>query len=55
MIKPQDGETPEAIAIPMHKGRATRNTTNDAGTPLVNEDLFLLILVISFSIFKMNE
>jgi hypothetical protein len=30
VINPSAGGTPEAMAMPMHKGRATRKTTIDA-------------------------
>jgi hypothetical protein len=40
--KPLLGGTPEAIAIPIHKGKATRNTTKDANKSLVKEGLFLM-------------
>ncbi len=32
VIKPLAGGIPEAMAIPMHKGRATRNTTTEASS-----------------------
>ena len=30
VINPAAGGAPDAIAVPMHSGNATRNTTNDA-------------------------
>jgi hypothetical protein len=30
VIKPDAGGAPDAMAIPMHKGKATRNTTTEA-------------------------
>jgi hypothetical protein len=45
-IIPENRGAPEPIAIPKHKGRATRNTTTEAGIspPKVFNKLFILII-----------
>ncbi len=41
LIKPSAGGTPDAMAMPMHKGKATRKTTTDASRSLEKVELFM--------------
>ena len=37
VMMPAAGGTPHAMATPMHKGKATRNTTTEASRSLFNQ------------------
>jgi uncharacterized YccA/Bax inhibitor family protein len=46
-IRPNAGGTPDAMAMPMHRGRATRNTTSEA---IISRPHFTLSVVVVVSV-----